>query len=101
MIEDVRAFVKALPARLAAVQAVLLVVAVEVVPLLPGPVAARVGAWIAVAAGWLVAIARVVTRVTEVPGSARGFTVPDRTELVVEHRWLTGDRDPISGVVVR
>lgn len=101
MIEDVRAFVKALPARLAAVQAVLLVVAVEVVPLLPGPVAARVAAGVAVALGWLATVARVVTRVTEVPGSARGFTMPARTELVVEHRHLTGARDPISGIVVR
>jgi hypothetical protein len=61
-----------LPGYLAAVIVVLTVVSAELVPLLPGPWAVRLGGWIATALVMLRAAAEVVARVTPVKPSERG-----------------------------
>lgn len=84
IIARVRVVLGALPARLAALAAVLTVVAVEVVPLLPGPLAAKVAAWIASVLGAIAFAVRVIARLTEVPDEAIGLVLDDGQQLRVE-----------------
>lgn len=73
MIERIRVLLAAVPTWGAAATSVLTVAATHVVPLLPGDVAVRVGAWVAVALGWVAAVVGVVSRVTPVPARDRGL----------------------------
>ena len=66
----------AVPAWGAAAQSVLTAVAVSVVPLLPGEWQVRAAAWLAVAAGWVVTVVKVVARVTPVLPSQQGLLPP-------------------------
>lgn len=84
MWEKYKALIGALPAQLAAVQSILTVLAVEVVPLLPDNVALRLSAWLVVALGWVAAAVQVVSRVTPVPEIARGLVDPPGIRTVVE-----------------
>jgi len=72
----VRVLLAALPAQLAAVQSLLTVLAVEVIPLLPEHLAVRAGAIVAVAAGWIATAAAVVSRVTPVSPARQGLLPP-------------------------
>jgi hypothetical protein len=96
MWEKYRALINALPAQLAAVQAVLAVLATELVPLLPDNVALRASAWLVLAAGWVATIIRVVARVTPVPVEARGLVLGSG-QLDVEHHTATGR---LTGAIV-
>lgn len=73
----------AVPTWGAAITAVLTVVAVEVVPLLPGPWAVRVAGWIATLIAAITAIVRVVSRVTPTPPGTEGLVLPPGLALNV------------------
>lgn len=74
---------RALPAKLALVQAVLVSLG-TVVPLLPVAWQAKAAALLALAAGWVAAAVRVVSRVTPVPSAAIGLTMPPGKQMRVE-----------------
>jgi hypothetical protein len=61
-------------------------VAVEVVPLLPGPWQVRVAAWIGTAIVAVRAVVRAVSKVTPTPPGTEGLTVPEGLVLDVTAR---------------